>query len=152
MINPFVKLTNILKITVISMISILLLMTTLYLLIKFWHKNIFDSIRLEQALKLEINDENDQITNHINSCVGRATVQYISPVSVILHIPTKRYFEIGSKANIRQLIKERINSEEFRETINDILPNYRFESKTRYHKDEFTLKGTRIYEERHCLW
>ena len=144
MINPFAKLINILKITVISVISILLLIAILYLLIKFWHKSIFDSIRLEQALKLETKNENDQITDHINRCVLRATVQYISPASVILYIPTKRYFEIGSKANIRQLIKERINSEEFRETINDILPNYRFESKTRYHKDEFTLKGTRI--------
>lgn len=130
-------------------IAIALLITIIalfqYYFIKFGNRAMFKSIQLEQSLKSELAREKDPITQHVNLCVRRTTVEYRNNrEEVLVHIPTKRFLEIGSKSNIKQLIKQRVEAEEFRETLTDVLPAYRFEPKVRYRSNEYILKGSRF--------
>lgn len=117
----------------------------IYLILKFHGRSIFKSLHFASSLKKEKKKDHDLFTEHLNRCTARATVEYRnSRKTILLHIPTKRIWEATTQMDIKKKIREMLESEDFREFLSDSFPNYRFETKPKYHNNEFIIRGTKF--------
>lgn len=139
--DVFARLMRLEKLVVIFLIVVVAIMLLIWLIfqfVKFHNRAVFQSIMLENSLRVEKEKDTDKLVDHVNKCIKRSTVEFTNnKKSIVLHIPTKRLIELSTQLNVKKKIKEYLVSEDFREILDSNFPDYRFASSPKYYGKKF---------------
>lgn len=117
----------------------------LYLFLKYRKKNIGASIALQHTLQAEV-DENhgSRLTIAANAVAKGATVTYNNDGSITLSIPTKLWWQAGSKVDVSNEISRRIkNNDGFQHFLETRFSKFVF-SEPIDRKNMYIINGTKV--------